>query len=183
MTQPETLDFEVKFAAEDSGEVTGLASLWDQPDAFGDIIRKGAFKRSLEEHKANGTRPLFRYEHRTDEVIGVWHSISETDQGLEVKGRLVTATQRGREVHELLKAEAINGLSIGFRARGAEKGPNGARVLTDIDLVEISAVSLPAASKARITGVKSEDGKPSADPLAAFTKAVKRATKAMEKRA
>ena len=177
--QADKLAYEVKFATDDEGVITGLASLWDEPDAYGDVIKKGAFAKTLKEHKSAKTRPLFRYEHRSDEVIGVWDSIAETDAGLEVKGRLVLETQRGREAHALLKAGAISGLSIGFRSRGATRGPNGARILTDIELVEISLVSSPAASRARVSSVKS--GTPAGQSLSAFIGALKRANQTLKR--
>ena len=151
----ETLDLEVRFSTEESGKVTGIASVWDEPDAYGDIVEKGAFSKSLAEHKKAGTRPLFFFNHRSDDIIGVWDKITETDKGLEVEGSLVTKTAKGSEAYELLKAGAINGLSIGFRTRGAKKGANGGRIVTDMELVEISLVPLPAAAKARVSSVKS----------------------------
>lgn len=152
----EKLNFEVKFASDEAGVIEGYASLFGgEPDSYGDTIAKGAFAGSLAEHKAARTAPLMLWMHDPSEPIGVWHEVREDASGLAVKGRLILETVRGREAHALLKAGALNGLSIGFRVRDAERRQDGGRLLTEIDLVEISLVSMPAARRARVTSVKS----------------------------
>jgi HK97 family phage prohead protease len=161
----ERLDLEVRFAPGDQGTFTGRASVFgDPPDRYGDVIAPGAFQRSLEEHKAAGTSPLMLWSHDLSEPIGVWTSVRETRSALEVEGRLVLETQRGAEAYALMKAGAINGLSIGFISRKSEARKGGGRVLKDLDLVEVSLVSVPAASRARILSVKSPRREP-AHPL------------------
>jgi HK97 family phage prohead protease len=178
-----TLDLAVRFdAGDDAGAFTGYASVFGEPDSFGDTIKPGAFRKSLREHVARKTKPGLFWMHDPREVIGVWTDLAEDERGLKVAGQLVLETARGSESHALLKAGALNGLSIGFRARSAERGPNGGRILTDIDLVEISLVSLPAASKARVTNVKTlgAAGLPSA---VAFVKACRNAARSLNQKA
>lgn len=172
-------DLECRFAAGDQGAFEGYASIWGQPDAYGDVIKRGAFLKSLAEHARAKTRPPLLWSHDPSMPVGTWSSITEDERGLKVTGQLVTATQRGSEAYELLKAGAITGLSIGFRARGSERGPNGARVLTNIDLVEISLVSLPAAGRARVTAVRSVSGHGSS--AAAFVQACRSAATMLRK--
>jgi HK97 family phage major capsid protein/HK97 family phage prohead protease len=150
------LDLEVKFDPGDAGTFTGRASIFGEPpDNYGDVVAHGAFRRSLEEHRARGTTPLMLWQHRADEPIGTWTSLHETSSALEVEGRLVLDTQRGAEAYALMKAAALNGLSIGFITRKSEARKGGGRTLKDMSLVEISLVSLPAASGARVISVKS----------------------------
>lgn len=160
MTDPDRLDIEFKFAPPDAaGSFSGYASVFGgAPDDVGDVVAPGAFRRSLAEHKAAGTRPLLLWQHDPDQPIGVWTGIVEDGRGLKVSGRLVLETARGREAHALLKAGALDGLSIGYRVRSADRRPGGVRVLRDVELVEISLVSLPAAAAARVTNVKSAAG-------------------------
>jgi HK97 family phage prohead protease len=149
------LDLEVRFDPGDQGTFTGRASIFgDPPDRYGDTIAAGAFRRSLDEHRAAGTAPLLLWQHRADEPIGTWTGLRETAAALEVEGKLVLETQRGREAYELMKAGALNGLSIGFRTRQSEARKGGGRLLRDLDLAEISIVSLPAASRARVHHVR-----------------------------
>jgi len=160
------LDCEVRFAADDAGIFTGHAAVFGERNSFNEIVKPGAFVRTLAEHQPRNIRPPMLWSHRTDEIIGVWTDIREDATGLAVTGKLVTKTTRGKEAHALLKAGALNGLSIGFRARSAERSNSGSRVLTDIDLVEISLVALPSAGSARIKQVRSQPD------LAAFTRSI-----------
>jgi phage head maturation protease len=68
-------------------------------------------------------------------------------------------TQRGREVYELMKMGALDGLSIGYRVdpkdvEYEEKGKGKRRYLKSVDLMEISAVTFPMNPKARVSAVK-----------------------------
>ncbi|MCA1971250.1 MAG: phage major capsid protein [Caenispirillum sp.] len=154
----ERLDLEVKFAAGDeAGTITGLASPFGgEADAYGDTIAPGAFAKSLAEHTAKGSKPLMLWMHDTYEPVGVWTEIREDGAGLQVKGRIITETSRGRDAYALLKAGALNGLSIGYRVRDAERLKGGGRLLKQIDLAEISLVTFPAADAARIQSVKTD---------------------------
>jgi len=143
-----------RFAAADSGAFKGYAAVFGTPNRVNEVIRRGAFRRSLEEFRARGTRPPMFWQHNPDDPIGTWSNIEEDERGLAVEGRLITTTTRGREAYELLKGEAVSGLSIGFRPRSSERGPNDTRVLTDVELVEISLVSLPASVEARVEEVR-----------------------------
>lgn len=173
-------DCEARFSVEEAGTFSGYAAVFGAPDAFGDTIKAGAFAKSLREHAARKTAPGLFWMHDPAEPIGRWTALAEDEKGLKVTGQLVLETTRGREAHALLKAGALNGLSIGFRARQSERGPNGNRVLTDIDLVEISLVSLPAALRARVTSVKSSPG--AAPGLAAFLTACAAARRSLTRR-
>ena len=168
---------EVRFATDEAGIFSGYASVFGEPDSYGDTIKGGAFARSLAKRSSPGGPAMF-WNHDPDQPIGVWTELREDARGLKVTGKLVTETVKGAEALALLKAGAVNGLSIGFRAVASERGANGGRVLTAIDLVEISLVSLPAASKARITSVK---GTAALADTAAFIQAARRAAIAIKR--
>ncbi len=138
------LDLSLRFdAPNDAGEFSGYAVIWDERNGHNEIVQRGAFRKSLLEHRAAGTKPVMLWSHDPSAIIGVWTETREDDKGLYVCGQLVISTPRGREAYDLLKAGALNGLSIGFRARGDKRGANGVRVLTDIDVREISLVGMP----------------------------------------
>jgi HK97 family phage major capsid protein/HK97 family phage prohead protease len=177
----ERFDVEFKFATDEAGLLSGYASAFGgEPDSYGDVIEKGAFTKSLAEHKAAGSAPLMLWQHKTDEPVGRWLDLREDETGLAVTGRLILETQRAREAYALLKGGALNGLSIGYRTRASERRAGGGRTLQDLELIEISLVSVPAATRARVTGVKTaQAGNP-----AAMGAAVKRShTMAVEKKA
>lgn len=175
----DVLDLEVRFSTDDAGTFTGHAAIFDEKNDHGEIVRRGAFARSITEHHARASRPPMLWSHRPDEVIGVWTDVREDATGLAVRGKLITEITAGREAYERLKAGAVNGLSIGFRARQQQRGAGGVRILTDIDLVEISLVAMPSAGRARIQHVRCA---PSLVDLSAFTRAVARTSAALGKR-
>lgn len=155
------------------GEFSGHAVIWDERNAHNEMVQRGAFRRTLLEHRQAGTRPLMLWAHDPREIIGVWTEIREDATGLLVTGKIITSTTRGREAYDLLKAGALNGLSIGFRSRADKRGANGVRLLTDIELAEISIVGMPSAGRARITSIRSSGR--SVGSAAAFIEACRKA--------
>lgn len=144
-------------AVDDSGVIEGYGSVFGNLDSYSDIVAPGAFAKSLEEAKASGRMPAMLWQHNPDEPIGVWVEMREDDRGLFVKGKLAE-TQRGKEARELIKLGALTGLSIGYTTRTYQVDrENDSRVLTDVQLWEVSPVTFPANSEARITGVKAND--------------------------
>ena len=159
---PECLDvpFELKalstLRTDDGAELgvfEGLASTFGAPDLSGDVIEPGAFRASLQ--RPRGVKMLWQHDPRAP--IGVWDRIAETGAGLSVKGRLVLDVQQAREALALLRAGALDALSIGF---SVPKGgwtfdrDTAVRRLNRIDLWEISVVTFPANPEARIARVK-----------------------------
>jgi HK97 family phage prohead protease len=149
--------FEVKAVNED-GTIEGYGSVFGVKDNYDDVIAKGAFMDSLKAHKAAGTMPAMLWQHDSDKPIGVWTEMVEDEKGLRIKGQLAMETVKGKEAHALLKMGALNGLSIGFMSKQwAYDRDTEVRTLTEIDLWEVSLVTFPANTKARITNVKSVD--------------------------
>lgn len=143
-------------ASADGTEVTGYASVFGACDQGGDIVARGAYARSLAALGRAGRRVRMLWQHDPAQPIGVWDEIREDDRGLFVKGRVLTDVARGREAAALLAAGAIDGLSIGYRTVKAEKDANGRRVLSDLDLWEVSLVTFPMLPDARVAA-KADD--------------------------
>ena len=164
------MPLEVKFASEENDEMTfaGYGAVFGNMDSYGDIIKKGAFKETLKTAKSSGNWPLMLSQHGgfTSEdmtPIGVWTEMKEDENGLYLEGRFAD-TPRGREAYTLAKMKprpAINGLSIGYRAKkfSMGDGKEARRYLEEIDLFEVSLVSMPANPEARIQSVKSLDAR------------------------
>lgn len=143
-------------AVDEKGAIEGYGSVFGNVDSYSDVVVQGAFAKSIEEAKASGRMPAMLWQHDPEEPIGVWTDLREDDRGLYVKGQLAE-TQRGREARELIKLGALTGLSIGYTTRKYEVDKtNDVRLLTDVQLWEVSPVTFPANSEARITGVKAE---------------------------
>ena len=131
----------------DDAVIAGYASVFGSKDQSGDQVAKGAFAASL----AKSTSVKMLWQHDPAQPIGVWDEIREDASGLFVKGRLLTEVQAGREALALLKAGAIDGLSIGYRAVRSEKTAGGGRILREIELWEVSLVTFPMLREARVT--------------------------------
>jgi HK97 family phage prohead protease len=148
---------QIKAAGED-GSIEGYGSVFGNKDSYNDVIEKGAFAASIKSHQDSKSMPAMLWQHDAEQPIGVWTEISEDANGLHMRGKLAMGTVKGKEAHELAKMGALNGLSIGFIAKGWDYAPGGdVRSLTELELWEVSLVTFPANTKARITGVKSSD--------------------------
>ncbi|MGE7152327.1 HK97 family phage prohead protease [Methylorubrum rhodesianum] len=147
------LQIKLDAGSQTAGAVSGYASTFGgPPDAHGDIIAPGAFTRSLREHKASDSAPVMLWSHDMAEPIGRWTELREDDHGLFVRGQFNLETTRGRDAHAHAKAGDVSGLSIGFFVAdgGMKAGERGTAILTDLDLMEISVVALPANRRARL---------------------------------
>ena len=102
------------------------------------------------------------WNHSTNEPIGVYTKLIEDEKGLYVEGKLlVDDVPKAKSTHALLKAGAIDGLSIGYRTVKSSYNENtDIRELIELDLGEISIVTTPANEKSTVISVKSklEDG-------------------------
>jgi hypothetical protein len=150
---------ELKFTSLDltdadvSGVFEGYASIFDREDLARDVIVPGAFRNSLAERGVAGVRML--YQHDPAHPIGVWERIEEDALGLKVRGRLTLGTEKARDVLSLMRAGAIDGLSIGFKAKRTRREQrSGVRRILDLELWEISIVTFPMMPGARVHGVK-----------------------------
>jgi len=120
----------------------GYAALFDRPDAGSDIIRPGAFARTLAERE----RPLPLLWQHAGRPIGAIESVAEDRKGLRVIARIDSSDHRAAR---LLRHRAVSGLSFGYRARGYRDLPQG-RLLEDIELLEVSLVTDPLQFGARV---------------------------------
>lgn len=142
------IECKAQLTVDDTGEITGIAWPFNAPDRVGDVIQRGAFAKALP------PLPMLA-SHDQKDTVGVWDEITETDEGLTVKGRLlVNEVQRAAEVRSLIKAGALRGLSIGFASRKALPRKGGGRTISDLELLEISVVAVGAHPGARITSTK-----------------------------
>jgi HK97 family phage prohead protease len=157
----ETKHFDVGFeikAVNADGTVEGYGSVFGVKDSYADIIQKGAFVKSIAAHREGKSMPAMLWQHDASQPIGIWTEMSEDANGLKLKGKLAMDTVKGSEAHALLKMGAINGLSIGFMAKQSSYDEETEiRTLTEVELWEVSLVTFPANTKARVTNVKSAD--------------------------
>ncbi|SFI66074.1 HK97 family phage prohead protease [Celeribacter neptunius] len=132
-------------------KIEGYASLFGRCDSGGDIVQSGAYRASLAALKAKGRSVKMLWQHDPAQPIGVWDAVYEDARGLYVKGRILPELQRGREAMALIEAGAIDGLSIGYRTVKARKDAKGHRLLTELELWEVSLVTFPMLPDARLS--------------------------------
>jgi HK97 family phage prohead protease len=137
------------------GVFSGYASVFGEIDQQNEVVAAGAFGRTLAFLRRMGRMPAMLWMHDPTQPIGIWQTIREDANGLSVEGRLALRTQRGDEAYELLKMGALTGLSIGYRVVASQiDAKRKVRILTDLDLFEISLVTFPANEAARVSEVK-----------------------------
>ena len=140
------------------GTVEGYASLFGEIDQARDMVMRGAFAQTLAQRNIRRIPMLF--QHDPSEPVGIWLELREDHRGLFARGRLIPEVARGRELLSLLRAGAIDGLSIGFRTSKARIDPRTRiRRLLAVDLWEISIVTFPLLAGARVRAVKQATSK------------------------
>jgi HK97 family phage prohead protease len=158
-------------AATAEGRLEGYASLFGRTDASGDEVAPGAFAASLAE---SGGRVKLLWQHDPAQPIGVWDTLREDGLGLHVSGRLITEVRAGAEALALLRAGAIDGLSIGYRTLRSTKTEGGGRRLLEVALWEISLVTFPMLDGARATATQTDAADESLSGLADALNAARR---------
>lgn len=154
-TEYRAVPFElVELKASDDGghQFTGYASTFGNVDLGGDVMMRGAFDNTL----VRRAKRRLLWQHDRNEPIGVEKSIKSDDRGLLGTWRLVD-TSRGQDAYKLLKAGAVDSMSIGYVPEQTEFDDVGIRKLLAVDLLECSVVSLPMNEQAVVTAVKKRE--------------------------
>lgn len=151
----ETKAIALEVKADSEGRIEGYASRFGEMDQGGDVVVKGAYANSIADRA-----PKMLWQHDPSQPIGMWEQASEDDTGLYVRGRILDAVEKGREARALIEAGAIDGMSIGYRTLDADRDTNGARILKQLELWEVSLVTFPMLASARVDAIKAADMTP-----------------------
>lgn len=131
--------------------IEGYASTFGNVDRHNDIVVKGAFEKTLRTRK-----PKLLWQHNMDEPIGVVDTIYEDERGLYMVAKMPKANTDVSNIFSLVKAGAVSDFSIGFNAVQTEVNEDtGIRMIKEVDLWEVSLVTIPANPAARLTSFKS----------------------------
>ncbi|MCK4795028.1 MAG: HK97 family phage prohead protease, partial [Desulfobacteraceae bacterium] len=145
--EEKTYPFEVKAVTEE-GTFEGYAAIFGKPDAFGEVIEKNAFNKTLQEGKSR----VMLWYHDPRNPIGT-AELEVDDKGLKVKGTFDLNVQAAREKHSLMKSKVIKGLSFGFKTvRDLWDGTT--RILKELKLFEVSPVTFGMHPNAVVESVK-----------------------------
>lgn len=156
-----TKEFDVNYKDEGSGSIEGYASTWiRKADSWGDVVAKGAFEKTLAERWNGGKGIPFIWSHQIDNLksfIGTAEA-DEDDKGLHFVATF-DDTEEAQKVRQLYKDGRLRKFSFAYDVKDAgmvtlDDGVD-AYELRELDLYEISAVTVPANDDAGVVDVKS----------------------------
>jgi uncharacterized protein len=129
-------------------------------DRGGDVIQRGAFTDTIAAWIGSGKQIPLAGDHETgkpEQLIGRVDpaTMAETRDGLRAEATLdLEGSETAREAwRHLVKSDSI-GVSFGYMAEQVDAG-NGTRLLTSIDLYEISLTATPMNADAKVVSWKS----------------------------
>ena len=142
----------------DIGIVEGYIAAWtpDRGGRYGvpDRFHKGAFIKSIQNHKDRRSRPIRLKDHHGRTIGGFpIESVKEDAHGLFGRGEINLGTQLGREAHSLALQGVLSDFSIGFIPIKDDL-TKGFREIYEADIVEGSIVDEPLNVDAIMTEVK-----------------------------
>lgn len=151
------------------GIVTGYFSAFNNVDSDGDIIRKGAFAKTIQENGPKSAKPRIKHlmNHDTSMPLGLLTDLKEDDYGLAYESKVGSHTL-GQDYIKMIESGLITEHSIGFRTikrnqlqdyEGYMKNPTkGWFELTELKLWEGSSLTAWGANmNTPLTGMKSEE--------------------------
>ena len=159
-TMYRTKDFEVQYKDEGTGTIEGYASTWiRKADSWGDVVAKGAFTKTLKERWNGGKGIPFLWAHKIDDLksfIGT-ATADEDEKGLHFVATF-DDTEEAQKVRQLYKDGRLKKFSFAYDVLKAGmvtlEDNSKANELQELDLYEISAVTVPANDDAGVLDVK-----------------------------
>jgi HK97 family phage prohead protease len=147
------------------GIVTGYFSAFNKPDAHKDVIRPGAFTKSIAENGPASTRPRIKHllNHDIDRPIGKLLVLQEDNYGLYYESKIGT-NQAAKDFMAMVESDLVHEHSIGFQIKKynkiadfeTTKEGDAAFELTELKLYEGSSLTAWGANEyTPLTGVKS----------------------------
>ncbi len=150
------LALEVKQLGAD-GSFSGYASVFGEVDQGRDMVMPGAFAKTIADIAKSGRPLVILWQHDTYNPIGVITLMKEDERGLYIEGKLATdaGVAQADAAYSLLQLKAITGMSIGYTTvKYSVDEATGVRSLIELELWEISLVTFPMNTSARIDDVK-----------------------------
>jgi HK97 family phage prohead protease len=133
-------DLRVKASSDGAVRIVGLANT-PKLDRMKEVIEIGAFTRTLD---IFATNPIMLAQHDPNRPIGYFDELTITPGGLLVRGVVVSGTPAADQAQALIKQGVWRTFSIGFRELDGFYDEAETYHITDLELLEISLVSIPA---------------------------------------
>ena len=145
---------------DETGKIAGFFSTYEKiPDSYGDIIEPGAFTGTIKRRRESGHPFPICFNHDFSSVIGACE-VTEEEKGPFMDGDFID-TQLAQDVRKMIKSGAIYQFSFAYdilnsRKPTKEEAEAGVGlVLTELEVYEVSVVTVPANQNAVITDIKS----------------------------
>lgn len=153
-------EFRVKYSDEGNGSIEGYASTWIRtPDSYGDVVKAGAFARTLKERWNGGKGIPLLWAHQMsnlDAYIGTADA-EEDEKGLHFLAKF-DGTDEAQRVRELYRDGRLKKFSFAYdiMENGLVTLDDGTKAneLRELDLFEISCVCVPANDDAGVIDIK-----------------------------
>lgn len=161
-----------KVDGDGNGHIEGYAAVFGNVDLQDEVIRKGAFAKTLNDRVPAGKVKLMvrHWAHGGDtlEVIGTVTEAKEDDNGLWIHAEL-SGLPLAQNTRQLIVEGHVSGLSVGYNVIDfgfTEIDGRSVTELREIRLLEVTVTSHPANESAVITAAKAADHttKPEAAP-------------------
>ena len=121
-------------------KIAGYANTTDK-DRSGDIITAQAWAKGVDYYRKN---PILLYQHDHSKPIGRVEKISVDRKGIFVEAYVSDAAEKLHGVQTLIEDGALKSFSVGFKVKdGRYDRSSDTTMITDVELHEISVVSVP----------------------------------------
>lgn len=154
---------DAQYKDEGNGMLEGYASTWiRKPDSYGDVVKEGAFAKSLEERWNGGKGIPVLWAHKGDDLDAY---IGKADADEDKKGLHFVMqfddTPEAQRVRELYRDGRLSKFSFAYDILEdgmvtLDDGFN-AHELREVDIFEISCVLVPANDDAGVVSVKNDE--------------------------
>ncbi|HNC38517.1 MAG TPA: HK97 family phage prohead protease [Chitinophagaceae bacterium] len=162
----DSLRLQIKDVDGKKGIVTGYFSDFNSIDSDGDIIKPGAFQKSISQNGPQSSKPRIKHllNHDSSKPLGVLEVLKEDTKGLYYESRLGTHSL-GVDFIKMVDSGLISEHSIGFQTVKYNqlkpwnewKQGEAARELTELKLYEGSSLTAWGANmNTPLTGLKTE---------------------------
>ena len=110
-------------------------------DRSNDVVTAEAWAKGVDNYRKN---PVLLYQHKHDNPIGRVENIRVDRKGIFVEAAVSEAAEKNHGVQTLIKDGALKSFSVGFRVKdGKYNRDDDSMLITDVELLEISVVSVP----------------------------------------
>jgi HK97 family phage prohead protease/HK97 family phage major capsid protein len=151
-------------------KIAGYANTTSK-DRAGDIVTAEAWAKGVENFRQN---PVMLYQHKHDCPIGRFNQITVDKKGIFVEGTVSEAAEKNHGIHTLIKDGALKSFSVGFRVKdGKYNNADDTMLITEVELLEISIVSVPCNQESLFSLRKSFD---TTDDYRSFVESFDKAT-------